>query len=472
MTITHRLSAPASLADRLAAVAELHARASSLAVLGSVLADDIGSAYLELLAALGAGNAAEAARRRARLFGLLAAEAELYPEELVGDAWQNHLLDRLLASETPFSLKAQRAPFAALGRALVEQTRRELATLRGLFELTDEPLAELAASLGDGAVAAAGSWGAFSPLAGQAPLHSPAGRELKRRLAATPDWPGLAEALASYFYDHGTGLFGRYRAFRWTRRGHTGHLEGISHPDPIRLEELIGYERERGLLIENTEHFLRGYPANNVLLYGERGTGKSSSIKALLHAYGDRGLRLIEVPKQYLADFPYILAQLRGRRERFVIFVDDLSFDEHETVYKELKAVLEGGLEARPENVVVYATSNRRHLIVERFSDHDAPDSGEIHVMDTVQEKLSLSDRFGLRLFFIAPDQQRYLEIVRGLAAQRGLRIAPEELERRALQWAAWQNGRSGRTARQFIDFLTAQLAQAAPGAAALGDAG
>ena len=135
-----------------------------------------------------------------------------------------------------------------------------------------------------------------------------------------------------------------------------------------RLEELIGYDRERGLLIENTEQFLAGFPANNVLLYGERGTGKSSTVKALLHAYGDRGLRLVEVPKHLLADFPQILAQVRDRRERFVFFVDDLSFEEHESIYKELKAVLEGGLEARPANVVVYATSNRRHLIVERFS--------------------------------------------------------------------------------------------------------
>src|SRR5262249_32664090 len=160
---------------------------------------------------------------------------------------------------------------------------------------------------------------------------------------------------------------------------HVGHLAGISNPDPIRLSELIGYAAERRLLLENTEQFLEGYSANNVLLFGDRGTGKSSSVKALLHAYADRGLRLVEVPKQLLGDFPLILAELRGRRERFVLFVDDLSFEEHESIYKELKAVLEGGLEARPANVLIYATSNRRHLIVERFSDHDAPSEGEIH---------------------------------------------------------------------------------------------
>lgn len=442
---------------------DLRAQAASLAVFGAVLDDEIGRAYLDLLAALDEGDAPEAARRRARLFGLLAAEAELYPEELAGDAWQNHLLDRLLADENAFSLKAQRSAGGTLGPALLEQARRDLATLRALFDLTDRPLADLARAL-DPAIPAPVGWDGFSPLPRAEPLHGPAARDLKQRLAASPDWPGLVADLAAYFHATGTGLFARYRAFRWVRRGHLGHLEGqlegIAHPDPIRLDDLIGYDRERAALLENTEQFLDGYPANNALLYGERGTGKSSTVKALLNAYAERGLRLIEVPKQFLADFPYILGALRPRRERFVVFVDDLSFDEHETIYRELKAVLEGGVEVRPENVLVYATSNRRHLVVERFSDHEAPADAEIHSLDTVQEKLSLSDRFGLRLFFLSPDQQRYLEIVRGLAERRNLPISPEDLDRQALQWATWQNGRSGRTARQFVDHLTGRLAR------------
>ena len=434
-----------------------------MAVLGGVLGDEVGMAYLALLAAIDERRADEVARQRARLFRLLAAEAELYPEPLVGDAWQNHLLDRLLADDNPFSLKAQRAGPEAIGEALRTQMRQDLATLRELYDLTDRPLADLARGLdlpGEGPT----GWDRFSPIGQGAARHSAAGQALKRRLAGSSDWAALAGELAGFYSAEGAGLFGRYRAFRWTRRPHLGHaeghLEGVTHPDPITLDDLIGYEHERALLIENTEQFLEGYPANNVLLYGERGTGKSSTIKALLNFYAERGLRLIEVPKQLLADFPYILGQLRDRRERFVIFVDDLSFDEHETIYRELKAVLEGSLEARPDNLLVYATSNRRHLIVERFSDHEAPDDVEIHTMDTVQEKLSLSDRFGLRLFFISPDQQRYLEIVRGLARRRGLAIAPDELERRALQWATWQNGRSGRTARQFVDHLTGALAR------------
>lgn len=459
-------SGPTNVRSDRGPLALLRARAATMSVLGGVLADEVGSAYLGLLAAIDEQRSPDAAQQRARLFGLLAAEAELYPEEIVGDAWQNHLLDSLIADENPFSLKAQRARVQALGPALLAQTRRELETLRELFELTDRPLAMLAQGL-DGTDQDAAGWQQFNPLEQGAPLHGPKGRSLKRRLAESKDWAVLAEELATFYFSEGSGLFGRYRAFRWARcarptdsthGAHLGHLEGVAHPDPTRLDELIGYEPERAMLLENTEQFLAGYPANNVLLYGERGTGKSSTIKALLHAYAKRGLRLVEVPKHLLADFPYILSELRGRRERFVIYVDDLSFDEHETIFRELKAVLEGGLEARPENVLVYATSNRRHLIVERFSDHDAPGEDEIHSMDTVQEKLSLSDRFGLRLFFASPDQDRYLKIVHGLARQRGLEVAAEDLERRALQWSTWQNGRSGRTARQFIDHLSGEL--------------
>ncbi|MCC7106854.1 MAG: ATP-binding protein [Chloroflexi bacterium] len=438
-------------------LSEARRQATGLALFGGVLADPIGESLLELVDALLSGQAQLAQEKRARLFGLLAAEAELYPEQLVGDAWQNHLLDRLLLDENPFSLKAQHGGAEAIGQALWSQARWDLTALRTLFQLSAARLGEVAATIED-LGASWVSWERLAPLERGVALHTEATRGLKRTFAATADWSALAEALAAHFSVEGSGVFGRYRAFRWSRRGSVGHLEGIADPDPIRLDELIGYDRERELLIENTEQFIDGYPANNVLLFGDRGTGKSSTIKALLHAYAPRGLRLIELPKQLLADFTQVMALVRGRRERFVLFVDDLSFDEHETVYKELKAMLEGGVEARPDNVVIYATSNRRHLIVERWSDHDASSDTEIHQMDSVQEKLSLSDRFGVRLFFMSPDQARYLAIVRGLVAQRGLAIEDHELERQAIQWATWQNGRSGRTARQFVDHLTGRL--------------
>jgi len=232
----------------------------------------------------------------------------------------------------------------------------------------------------------------------------------------------------------------------------------VAHPDPVSLDELVGYEGEREPVVRNTERFVSGLSANNVLLYGDRGTGKSSTVKALLNAFASRGLRLVEVPKEALGDFPRLISLLRGRRERFLLFVDDLSFEEHETEYKGLKAVLEGSLEARPENVLLYATSNRRHLVRQRFSDRDsAPD--DIHPGDTVEEKLSLSDRFGLRVRFLAPDQPRYLAIVAALAARRGITLPEQELHERALRWAARHGGRSARTTRQFVDYLSGELA-------------
>jgi predicted AAA+ superfamily ATPase len=221
----------------------------------------------------------------------------------------------------------------------------------------------------------------------------------------------------------------------------------------------VGYEREREPAIRNAERFAAGLPANNVLLYGERGTGKSSTVKALLNEFGDQGLRLIEISKEHLGDFPELMAAVRNRRQRFVLYVDDLSFEEQETHYKALKAILEGGIEARPDNIVLYATSNRRHIVRERFADRSASADDDVHTMDTMEEKLSLSDRFGIRVRFGAPDQVRYLEIVRGIAQRRRVALSDDEIERRALSWARRQNGRSGRTARQFVDALIGELA-------------
>jgi predicted AAA+ superfamily ATPase len=434
---------------------------AGLALFREVLADQIGGAFLALLDAL--HNQAPLAAVRAawsRLFALLAAEAELADHAPVGDAWQNHLLDRLLTDDNPFSQKAQRAPLPAMGEALVEQARAELRTLQQLFQLDARALGSVVAARAPDAPWPA--WDGFRPLVTAPAPADEATASLKRALAAAADWGALLPDLAAYYARAGTGLFARYRAFRWVRAGERGHLEGIAHPDPVRLSDLVGYESERELLLRNTEQFLAGYPANNVLLYGDRGTGKSSTVKALLNAYGDRGLRLVEVAKAHLADLPQLLALLRDRRERFILFIDDLSFHETEVEYKELKAVLEGSLEARPSNVLLYATSNRRHLVQESFADRAGAIDGELHGVDTVQEKLSLSDRFGITLTFLAPDQERYLTIVRALAAQRGLAIAPEELQRRAIAWALRHRGRSGRTARQFIDYLTGELGLAA----------
>jgi predicted AAA+ superfamily ATPase len=279
---------------------------------------------------------------------------------------------------------------------------------------------------------------------------------------ASGRWSDMLESLIAWHRQYGAGIFARYRAFNWNPEGGEDCLQGISDPDPINLSDLIGYEDERADVIENTLQFLDGWPANNVLLYGDRGTGKSSTVKALLNEYHERGLRLVEVPKTRLFDFPEIIRRLRGRREKFIIFVDDLSFVDGEDSYTALKAVLEGGLEHRPGNVLIYATSNRRHLIRERFSDREGLRSAggpdEVHAGDTVQEKLSLADRFGITVIFSTPDQDRYLEIVEGIAARRGLRIDRPELHRAALNWECWHNIRSPRTARQFVDWLEGKI--------------
>jgi predicted AAA+ superfamily ATPase len=221
------------------------------------------------------------------------------------------------------------------------------------------------------------------------------------------------EVLAAYYQQFGTGLFAQYRAFRWQ----SGQLSGIINPDPIEVTHLASYESQKAALVKNTEFLLAGYSALHVLLYGSRGTGKSSLVKGLLNQYSSSGLRLIEVSKSDLKDLSIIVEQLRDVPQKFIIFVDDLSFEEDDDAFKALKVVLEGSVTARSQNVVVYATSNRRHLIREFFEDRPRPREGdEVHAWDTVQEKLSFSDRFGLTLTFEPANQDSYLEIVQHLA--------------------------------------------------------
>lgn len=278
-------------------------------------------------------------------------------------------------------------------------------------------------------------------------------KQIQKQLESLEDWSIALPDLIAFYRRFGTGIFAEYSAFRWEKEG----LKAIANPDPIQVDSLVGYETQRDTLLQNTEFLLAGLPALHVLLYGSRGSGKSSLVKSLLGQY--ENLRLIEVPKSELSALPTIVERLRDLPQKFVIFVDDLSFEEDDDAYKALKVVLEGNLTARPRNVVVYATSNRRHLIREFFDDRPRPrDADEIHHWDTVQEKLSFSDRFGLTLTFEPADQPTYLKIVHHLAHQAQIDLDPKDLEFRALQWATRHNGRSGRTARQFIDFLKAEL--------------
>ncbi|NLM45629.1 MAG: ATP-binding protein, partial [Firmicutes bacterium] len=294
------------------------------------------------------------------------------------------------------------------------------------------------------------------------PSALPPAVEVAAAFARCRKWPDCLPQLAAFYRRHGSGKFARYLGFRWEGGGRGGALQGIETVDPVRFADLIGYEEQKRVVAENTLLLLQGLPANNLLLYGDRGTGKSSTVKALLNEYGHLGLRLVEVPQAALADLPLILREVKGYRQKFILFVDDLSLTEQGESFTALKAVLEGGLEYRPPHVVIYATSNRRHLVREKFSDraglHSGEHDDEIRAADTLQEKLSLADRFGLTVTFLAPDQTRYLELVESMAQRRGLGIGREELRQKALRWEKWQNSRSPRTARQFVDWLEGRL--------------
>ncbi|MBM7866795.1 DUF815 domain-containing protein [Heliobacterium gestii] len=382
------------------------------------------------------------------LFERLVGYGELSRTPVIGDAWQNYFLDSLLSVETAFSRKAQYGD-EGLGAAMREGVAQELANLQTLFRLSADWWQDQAQRACGGSAPA---WKDVRPLAEETgSLPQKARWAMKTALAGCPDWREAAPALAHYHSEFGSGVFSDYLAFRWE-----GQLTGLTRPDPIRLEELVGYGRQRAEVIENTERLLAGFRANNVLLYGDRGTGKSSTVKALIHRFGDRGLRLVEVPKSRLADFPLIVNELKERPQKFILFIDDLSFEEGEDAYKEMKAVLEGGIAARPDNVAIYATSNRRHLIREVVADRQPTfnDEGELRPGDTYEEKMSLADRFGITVTFLAPGQEAYLEIVETLARQQGVEMEAEELRRLALRWEMRHNGRSGRTARQFIDSL------------------
>lgn len=261
----------------------------------------------------------------------------------------------------------------------------------------------------------------------------------------------LMDKAARFYRENGCGIYAQYRAFIW--RG--GKIRPVLHPDPTALSDLTGYELQRKAAIDNTLAFLNGLPANNCLLYGDRGTGKSSTVKAILNEYYHRGLRMIEMPKESLVDFPVLVDKIAGLPMKFIIFIDDLSFSQQDETYASLKAVLEGGLAARPENTLIYATSNRRHLLRETFSDREGD---EIHRGDTIQESLSLADRFGLSIRFSLPGKDEYLEIVRRLAGQRGLGGHLKELEDGAERWAIGCGGRSPRCAKQYIRFAEARI--------------
>lgn len=277
---------------------------------------------------------------------------------------------------------------------------------------------------------------------------------LSVHLAETGSPEAFKNVMTQFYKEFGVGKFGLHKAFRIEHTDEGAKIVPITKIAHVRLDDLVGYEIPKKKLIENTEAFVRGRKANNCLLFGDAGTGKSTSIKAVLNQYYEEGLRMIEVYKHQFQDLNDVIAQIKNRNYKFIIYMDDLSFEEFEIEYKYLKAVIEGGLERKPDNVLIYATSNRRHLVREQWSDKNDRRDDDLHTSDTVQEKLSLVARFGVSIFFVGPDKKEFQRIVLELAKRNGIMMEENELLLQANQWEMTHGGRSGRTAQQFIDYL------------------
>ena len=360
---------------------------------------------------------------------------------VMANLWQNYILGKIIADENPFALACEREESNNINPTLLQAGKHDLEilyqvicfdwiTLGGTLNLPAELCCQPQQEKHESVEAN--------------PLYASALRRLTSQLANNNQ---ILSVFISFYHRYGCGNIAVYRAFRWE-----GKLVGIACPDLVHLENLIGYENQKQALRKNTEAFLARRGGNHVLLFGDKGTGKSSSVKALLHEYGDQNLRMIELQRQQLAELNAIIDLLRRRSGFYIIFIDDLSFEDFEVEYKYLKSHIEGSLQAPAENVRLYVTSNRRHLIRENWGDRQHQD--DVHGRETQQEKLSFADRFGLTLTYTSPLQKEYLVMVREMARQEGLKIDEEVLDRLAIQWELRYHGRSGRTARQFINDL------------------
>lgn len=356
-----------------------------------------------------------------------------------GNLWHCCLTQALAESENPFSLACERRPAPA--DSLWELALEDMELFYSLFalELNEGP------------------WELLRRFRVDRARGDGQRMKLTETLekAATPQ--AMLEGLCAFYRDRGVGLLGLGQVFRAEEKAGGARLFPVEDRPDVRLNDLVGYEKQKEQLRNNTLAFLKGGRGNNVLLYGDAGTGKSTSIQAIVNEYAPEGLRLIEVYKDQYELIPDILRQVKGRNYRFILFLDDLSFEENETAYKYLKAVMEGGAEAAPENVRIYATSNRRHLVREMWNDRtDMEHDGDIHRSDTMEEKLSLASRFGLQIFYPAPTFEEYQGIVSALALQGGAgsKLTPAQLRAAAATWQVHSGSRSGRTARQFIDAL------------------
>lgn len=366
--------------------------------------------------------------------------------------WHNYLTYLLITNENPFSITCEK-----VGASEGSVNHFAKSDFKAFKELFDFDFSRIEDELGVDCFSRISDYQAIGkPELMYNKNVSEKVQALSERLETAKDENEFFDMVTDFYKAYGVGMFGLNKAFRIEECGDNNiRFRAINNMDKVVLSDLVGYEIQKQKLVENTEAFVEGRKANNVLLFGDSGTGKSTSIKAIVNEYYDQGLRMIEIYKHQFKDLSNVIAQIKNRNYRFIIYMDDLSFEEFEIEYKYLKAVIEGGLERKPENILIYATSNRRHLVRERAGDKlEVGADDDIHSSDTVQEKLSLVYRFGVRIYFGAPDRKEFHMIVKTLAKRNGISMPEDQLLLEAGKWEISHGGLTGRTAQQFIDHL------------------
>lgn len=365
--------------------------------------------------------------------------------------WHNYLTYLLVSCENPFSITCEKE--GACNGSVNMFAKGDFEIIKALFDYDFAPMEE------------ALNINCFSVICN---YHSVPKKErrynknisekvqaLSEAIEGAKDADAVYELVTGFYKDFGVGKLGLNKAFRIVHDEKGMEIVPISNTENIILDDLIGYEIQKERLVENTEAFVQGRKANNVLLFGDSGTGKSTSIKAILNQYYPQGLRMIEVYKHQFQDLSAVIAEIKNRNYRFIIYMDDLSFEDFEIEYKYLKAIIEGGLEVRPDNILIYATSNRRNLINETWKDRqDVVTENGIHKSDTIQEKMSLVNRFGCTIYYGQPDQKEFYNIVTELARRQGIAMEEAELLAEAKRFELHHGGVSGRTAQQFINYI------------------
>ena len=369
--------------------------------------------------------------------------------------WHNYLAYFLITNENPFSITCEK--IGANDGSVNHFARNDFSAIKNLFEYD---FSEIEKSLGIDCFTQISNYRAIEKKELMYNKNvSEKVQALSSRMEQARDVEGFFTAVTEFYRDYGVGMFGLNKAFRIQDRTDSKLVFlPINNMDKVMLSDLVGYEIQKKKLVDNTRAFVEGKKANNVLLFGDSGTGKSTSIKAIVNEFYDQGLRMIEIYKHQFKDLSNVIAAVKNRNYKFIIYMDDLSFEEFEIEYKFLKAVIEGGVETKPDNILIYATSNRRHLIRETWSDrNDVQQDEGMHRSDTMQEKLSLVNRFGVTINYSKPSQKEYFDIVIHLAAKAGIKMSEDELKAEANKWELSHGGISGRTAQQFIYYLQGQ---------------